>query len=406
MSLGLGSSNSPVRVLIINHTSQVGGAEVSLLTLISALQSMRQWRGRFELAVMLPTSGPLATSIGAHGIPVTLVPAIERLRRPRAPHEIFACILKWLRAVSPVVAELRSIQPQIIHCNSLQAAVYIIVWSKLHGIPTIWHCRDLRLPEFVARLVGRRCDCVIAISKAVAQVLKRYGIPDAKIRIIYNAVDADQFTGVMPQVIDELRRQWGIPEGALIVGMVAQLVPWKRHELFIEMAGHVVQRHPNVYFVLVGAELFNDHPAYLAHLHALCNERNVSNRVIFAGLRADMPVVMNALDILVHPAKDEPFGRALIEAMAAGKPVVAVNSGGPAEIIEHGRTGILVPPEDATALATAVLELLRDPESRSWLGNNGQRVVRERFSPQVHARLICQLWDALVMQRQCANSTE
>jgi glycosyltransferase involved in cell wall biosynthesis len=161
--------------------------------------------------------------------------------------------------------------------------------------------------------------------------------------------------------------------------MVAHLVPWKEHGLFIEAAATVAPEYPSVRFAVVGDDRFGDHPAYRTELEQRAEALGLRNRLFFAGYRRDMDAVMRDLDLLVHPASREPFGRVLLEAMRAGKPVVAADGGGPRDIIENGVSGVLVPPGDPGALARAVGGLIRDRAQASRLAAAGRARARQAF---------------------------
>ena len=146
---------------------------------------------------------------------------------------------------------------------------------------------------------------------------------------------------------------------------------------------------PEARFLVVGGDLFGDHPDYEVELHRLVSELGLEGRTLFTGYREDARALIAALNMLVLPSENEPFGRVMLEAMACAKPVVAFDRGGPREIIVEGETGFLVPPERIDAMADAVVNLLQDPALADRLGAGGQRRLRDCFSG-----------------RKCASETE
>jgi glycosyltransferase involved in cell wall biosynthesis len=199
--------------------------------------------------------------------------------------------------------------------------------------------------------------------------------------------------------------------------MIAQLVPWKNHLAFIEAAARLASALPDARFVIAGDDLFGEHPAYRAELeariarlgtpdrpcavssswrraarpapsHCLDTKAaaepsaatpNLKNRIFFAGYQPDIGPLLATCDVLIHPATREPLGRVILEAMAAGKPVVAVNAGGPAEIIRHEQDGLLTASDAPDELAAAALRLIRDPALAERLGAAARQRVRADF---------------------------
>ena len=150
---------------------------------------------------------------------------------------------------------------------------------------------------------------------------------------------------------------------------IGQLAPWKGHELMIEAARHVHRRYPAVRFVMIGDDRFGDHPGVFERLERQVRESGLEGCVRLLGYREDVRTILGDADLLAHPAFPEPFGRVVVEAMSAGRPVVAFDGEhGPAEILRHGVDGLLVRPRTPQALAAAVSELLADPARREQLG--------------------------------------
>ena len=178
--------------------------------------------------------------------------------------------------------------------------------------------------------------------------------------------------------------------------MAGQLVPWKNHPLFIEAAARMAARLPNARFLIIGDDRFGDHPGYRSELESLARARGLQDRLTFTGHRKDITAVLNSIDILVHPADREPFGRVVAEAMALAKPVVAINACGPAEIIRPDIDGLLVPLHDPTALANAVCDLAQDPAKREQLGHSAQARIANAFPIESTVKRIMDLYDKLL----------
>ena len=179
--------------------------------------------------------------------------------------------------------------------------------------------------------------------------------------------------------VNRFRERLGADDGGCIIGMVAALVPWKGHRIFIRAAREVCRIDENVRFVIAGGDTFGDHPGYLDDLRKTCTEASLDGRLTFTGHVEDVMPLMAACDIVVLPSSNEPFGRVILEAMALEKAVVAVGAGGPRDIIEHGVSGILVDPHDHGVIAAEIMKLVDDPDKRRGMGRAGRERVEKWF---------------------------
>jgi glycosyltransferase involved in cell wall biosynthesis len=163
-----------------------------------------------------------------------------------------------------------------------------------------------------------------------------------------------------------------------VLGVVGQLTPWKGQDDAIRALARLREAHPDAQLVIAGSAKFVsretrfDNPGYVRGLHALCEELGVADAVHFVGEREDIPDLLRALDVLLVPSWTEPFGRVVIEGMAMGIPVIATTDGGPAEIIEHGETGVLAPPREPQAWAEEAGRLLTAPERSAEIAARGR----------------------------------
>jgi glycosyltransferase involved in cell wall biosynthesis len=187
------------------------------------------------------------------------------------------------------------------------------------------------------------------------------------------------------------RQRLGIPESAKLIGTIANVRPSKAYEVLIAAAAEVSQRLPDAHFIAAG----EPHPAISPKLEKMIDELRLSGRFHFVGHRDDVQDLLAAMDIFVLSSTSEGFSIATIEAMAAHKPCVVTRSGGPEEIIEHEKTGLLVPVGDATALAQGVLRLLASPTEAVKMAEQARIAVEQRFSVHKMVRayedLYCEL---------------
>jgi L-malate glycosyltransferase len=180
--------------------------------------------------------------------------------------------------------------------------------------------------------------------------------------------------------------------------MVAQITPWKAQDDAIRALAQIKPRHPKARLLLVGSAKFVsratrfDNRAYLRELERLTHDLGLTDSVTFLGEREDVPELLRASDLLLAPSWDEPFGRCVAEGMAMRLPVIATAVGGPAEIVEAGTSGLLLPPRSPDAWAEQVDRLLADPEERARLGAAGRTRVATSFSVDAHVAAVLSVY--------------
>lgn len=354
-------SRTRPRVLILTVGFGVGGAEQLILSTAPRLRD-----AGFEVTVgALKGRGPIAEELEAEG-----VRCIALEGRGRGDLFVVGRLLRFLRA-EPV---------EILHAHLFPANVAARLAGRAAGVPiviTAHHDTDVfgrphhRLME---RLTARLSDRIVACSDAVRRyALECYGLPEAKVVTLRNAI-------VVPALVDDpsgrARHRAGFGAGPedLLIGTLGRLEePKKGLSFFLRAAALIARERPRARFVLVG-----EGPAR-KRLETLAEAAGLAGRTVFAGERRDVAALLPAFDLFVQPSLWEGFGLTLLEAMAAGRPVIASRVGGVPEVVRDGRDGLLVPPGDAEALAGAVLALLRDPVLAARLGRSGRERVATSF---------------------------
>ncbi|MDF1553202.1 MAG: glycosyltransferase family 4 protein [Deferrisomatales bacterium] len=211
----------------------------------------------------------------------------------------------------------------------------------------------------------------IAISTAIRDILIRTGVAAGRVRVVPSGVDPDR---PRPGTGARVRAEWGIGSHETLVGNIAHLADHKGQRYLVEAIPRVLERHPGVRFAIVGeGELEVD-------LKARGTRLALGDRLLFPGFRRDVEAVMDALDLFVLPSHMEGLGTIVLDAMMAGKPVVATRTGGVPDVVEDGVTGLLVPPRDPAALADALCRALADPAGAALRAAAARRRVVERFS--------------------------
>lgn len=287
----------------------------------------------------------------------------------------------------------------LLHTHGYKADLYGLLAARGRG-PVVATCHNwtgegaaLKVYGVLDRLALRFFDRVAAVSDPVAQRLRAAGVSAGRIRRIPNGIETARFRNTRPTLAEEIGKG-----DCLLVGMVARMVEEKGPDLLLRAAQSLASQFPKTLFALVG-----DGPAR-GEMEALARELGIGERVIFTGARRDMPGVYASLDLCVLPSWNEGLPLSVLEAMAAGVPVVATRVGSLPEVILPESTGLLIEPGDSGGLSQALARLLADPELRARLARNARELVEERFSAarmaEEYIRVYGELRPALRMQSQ------
>jgi glycosyltransferase involved in cell wall biosynthesis len=347
-------------VLTVGFT--IGGAEQLVLMTAPRLQ-----REGFEVTVAcLKGWGPVGDELEARGVRGVALGA----RRPFDP-----------RVAGRLLSILRRDRIQILHAHLFLANVAARLLGRMAGVPVVitsHHDTDLWMGphhRLLESLTAPLSDAVVACSEAVRHwARERYGLRPGLVRTLHNATEIPAPGPDDAAARARVRRELGAADADLLVGAVGRLdEPKKGIPIFLAAARLLAREFPRVRFAVVG-----EGPSRQA-LEARAAREGVSHRTVFAGERRDIHRVMRAFDLFVQPSLWEGFGVTLLEAMAAGTPIVATRVGGVPEVVLHGETGILVPPGDPEALAAAAAGLLRDRDRAAALARAGRGRVESEF---------------------------
>ena len=372
----------------MNHTAVLGGGELALLHLVQHLD-----RSRYQPVVALFSEGPLAEALRDAGVETHILPLDPRIVQTRkeslGPGSLARLrdVAQTARYVARLARFIRSQKIALVHTNSLKADVIGGLAARLARKPLLFHVRDRiaedYLPGSAARAFRWLCralpDYVVANSDATLRSLRLPGKKRAA--TVYSGIEVrEEGTGNREQ--GKAKRK----EAGPCIGLIGRISPWKGQHIFLQAAAQVHARFPDARFQIVGSALFGEE-AYERQVCALATALGLQECVEFTGFRDDVPALLDEMEILVHASTTgEPFGKVVVEGMAAGLPVVATDGGGIPEIVEDGVTGLLVPMGNADALAAAICRLLAYPEAARALGCRGRQRARARFTIQETAR--------------------
>lgn len=396
-----------MRIVYLNPSGQLGGAERSLL---DVLASIRAAEPNWSLRLIVSDVGPLVTESLALGVHTTVVPLPASLARlgdagaggPAGRQQSRWSLLRQMFLTGPAafayVRKLRRVMrefaPHVVHTNGFKMHV-LGVWATPPRIPIIWHIHDyVSARPLMARLLHRyakRCALAVTNSKSVAADLKAVCGKNLAVETIYNGIDLKNFSPDGPAL--DLDALSGLPPAngkTVRVGMLATLARWKGHEIFLR-ALSLIPEDLQVRGYVAGAALYqtNGSQHSLTELKQLAQMLGISHRIGFTGFVDQPAAAMRALDIVVHAsAQPEPFGLVIVEGMACGLAVIASNGGGVAELITVETDALSHPPGDADTLASCITRLATDPDLRRRLGQAGRTTAELRFD---RARLATEL---------------
>jgi glycosyltransferase involved in cell wall biosynthesis len=351
-------------VLVLCEYPTLLGGERSLLAVLEPLRS-----GGYVVTVACPGDGALADALAQRDVPVFPLSLHQPDGRRRSLEQIHGALERLFQRTNP----------DLIHANSLATGrIAGPVVAKL-ARPSVAHLRDivkLRRSEVDDLNQHRR---LIAVSRATRDAHVAQGLDPDKTIVVYNGIDR---IGFQPRPASGyVHRELGLPPEAVLIGTIGQIALRKGLDTLVSAAGEVARHRGDVHFLVVGEchSQKAESRELLASLQAAARRGPLAGRLHLLGTRNDVEQILGELTLLVHAARQEPFGRVLLEAAASGLPVVATRVGGTQEIFHRPDSARLVPPDDAQAMAAAVVELLDDKPARQMLGERARRCA-ERFS--------------------------
>ncbi len=375
------------RVLFVDHVSRIlGGAEINLLELLQTAAPARRW----VIACACPSGSPLDA-----GLKSALVPQFEyrlglALNEWRLVGRRFSWLSAWrgLRALRDaekrLVAIISEFRPDaVVSCTNKD---HLAATAACHGtgVPSLWWVNDIVSPDFfswparrVFRRAARRASRLITVSDFARDALLREGIPPALAVRVHNGIPVERYRNGMP---GKLRASLGLSADEPFIALIGRFTPWKGPEFFIDLARDWIAANPRGHFLLIG-QAFNEEQEFEAGLRRKVAVSNLSGRVHFVPFQTGMADALRDLAVVIHASlRPEPFGRVIIEAMAAGVPVIAARAGGVPEIITHGVNGWLAAPGSIPEYRAALVTALAPGAARDNVIEAARQTVAERFS--------------------------
>ena len=362
-----------VRVVELLATGSNGGAQEHLSSLVTRIDA-----SRYDVSVVALSAGSAVRKLQRAGIPVLVIDEVDDAI-----------------AVGALAAHLAEVRADVLHTHMYRAdtvgtravmALGEIGHRRPYIVSTV-HSSRVRSSDDQVLLAGLtpHMDRLIAVSRSIERKLHQEGRDVIPVDLIYNGVDLQRYDHQEPCCT--LPDEYGMEPGSKVVGVVARLEPEKGHPTLFDAWPIVLRAVPDSYLLVVGEGSRRD------ALEAQARELRIAHRVVFTGRRDDVPAVTAALDVAVLPSYREAQGLTILEAMALSRPVVASDVGGIPEMIQDGKTGLLVPPHDPEALAAAIIRLLTNHPLADTLGRAGHDLVHDRFCIELMVRAIEAIYD-------------
>jgi glycosyltransferase involved in cell wall biosynthesis len=373
--------NKKLKICHVITRMIVGGAqENTLLTIIGHLH-----KGHEVVLVTGPSPGPEGELLKKHNCPeFEIVENPHLLREINPLHDFMAyfTLKKFFASRSFDVVHTHSSKAGVIGRAAAWAAKVPFVTHTVHG--QAFHQYEKAWKNFIykssERWAAKRCHKIYAVAQAmIDQCVEADIAPASKYKVVYSGMELEPFLESEPD--EALKKELGIPDNAKVIGAIARLFPLKGYEYFIPAAKEVTQNHPEAHFLIVGDGIMTE------DIKKQIKELGIDDKFSFAGLVSpnEIPRYAALMDILAHFSLREGLPRAVVQALASGKPAVAFNLDGSPEVIIDGETGYIVEPEDVKGAANALSKLLSDPELSEKLGKKGRDFVSKNWD----WRLMC-----------------
>lgn len=356
----------------------MAGAENSLLLLT---ENFSKIQSDFYVSVASPKPSLLSEKLGKLNIDVF------NISPPPARFNLKVIwFLYFLMVNFQLLRLIVKIRPEIIHANTTKSVIASAIVVHFTNRKLIWHVRDVPRNRFIIKLCNSFADKIIAVSGFIKDELLRFGISSKKIMVVYNGVSAGNCTST--EISDS---------GKIITfASIGQLVPWKCHDFFIEASHKFLSQNNQAQFFIIGDDIFSRNTVYKQQLLSKIHNSPHKANIKLIPWQDDLNLMWDKISCLVHTAKSEPFGRVIIEAMAHRIPVIASDTGGPAEIIRHNITGLLFKQDDVDDLLYKMQMIYRDSALIARLKTNGSKYVLSHLQAIDCAKKILRIYNELL----------
>ncbi len=382
----------PPQILFAHAGAELYGADRILLELVQGLKASGH-----GVQVVLPGPGPLHAELAALGVATHQKNLGVLRRRYFTPLGLLNRLCRLVAAVRFMRRLIREHHISVVHSNT--TAVFSgVLAARLCGVPHVWHVHEITTrPRWFARAVaacvGRLSQRAVFVSEATRDhMCALSGRVRAKAVVIHNGIDTRRALSGQPGVV---RAECGFGQQQLVVGMVGRINWWKGQSKLLECAALLLPQHPELRFLMVGGTYDGDNRAR-DELLAGIEQQHLQGRVVVQDFRPDVGSVLTDIDIFVLPSTEpDPFPTVVLEAMAAGKPIVAFAHGGVCEMVQDGVSGLLCEPGSALSMSRAIASLASDAVRRQAMGQAARQRLQTQFAREVFVQRFANLYDEL-----------
>lgn len=361
-------------ILFFDCSPGISGAELSLSDLVDGLDSNK-------FTVFLATNNKeLAQKADKAKVNVTLL-KVAWVKKTWNPVSLLNYSFQYTYASLWLYRFAKKRGVDIICSNTVKSYIYTYLSSFFLKAKRVVFVRDNIYQYRLYQRILKRADHTIPVSEFINEQIK---VNSLRRNVIYGGIDCSHWSCYNGNLPNNLRKGLGLSPETYIASQIGQLTPWKNHIDFLKAAQIITQKVISVHFVIIGDCISACDFPYKKALLEEVEKFGLTNKISFIGIRNDIRAVISQIDILMHPAIGEPFGRVLIEAMAMKKPIVAYNCGGPSEIVVNTETGYLVKPHDYKGLAEKTIDLLSDKSLQKQFGEAGRKKVEKEFDINRH----------------------
>lgn len=309
----------------------------------------------------------------------------------------FHCSGKFdIKTISAIRKYIKDNKIGMIHSHGYKSNFYALLATLNMNIKRIITCHNwlgisskMKFYKLIDKILLKKFDKIVAVSDILKDEIIRGNIPENKVRVVYNGIDISRLQVISDKL--QVKKSLGIKENEKVIGTVGRLTEEKGYIYLLRAAEKVVREFPDTIFLIIGDGQLRDSLKFIVH------SLQLNDKVIFTGIRDDIPELLNLIDIFVMPSLKEGMPIALLEAMAAKKPIIASKVGAIPKVIEDGYSGLLVESGNEQELSESIIKLLNNPEKANSLAQNGYEKAKSEFSAKNMAEKYMEVYKSMMI---------
>jgi glycosyltransferase involved in cell wall biosynthesis len=348
------------KILFISCAENISGAEISLSEILRNIN-----RKQFSIHLILPQKSELFLRI----------PEDTSIRLLPVNHLGYKSIFNIVEWINVLIASFKIVRYaikmniNIVYCNTSKTLFYCFLLKLVTTIKIVCHCRDVE-SSVMRFLINTISNKIICVSEFIRQQINS---PASKTIVCYNGIDASR---LLANKVDNSNLS---NKKVFTIANIGQAVQWKRQDTFIDIAASILKRTNKVHFLMTIYNLSSEDSDYISEIHKKIAQLKLENYFTITGFQSNVSQILSSVDLLIHTAYNEPFGRIVAEAQAMAIPIIASDQGGPSEIIINNESGFLITDLNIDAIVEKTIYLMNKPAIRTQFGIKGRKTVEEKF---------------------------